>query len=112
MVYAARGDRQKAIEYYRKVIELIHADVYRLDDESGQYRTLLLVFAYTGIRWAEAVGLRVRDVEFLRRRLNVNENAVQLGVTHAVGPTKRNVPGPARHRVDGRDGQHHREDEK
>ena len=63
-------------------------DVYRLADESGQHRTLVLVLAYTGIRWGEAVGLRIRDVEFLRRRLNVNENAVQLGVSHAVGPTK------------------------
>ena len=73
-------------------------DVYRLADESGQHRTLVIVLAYTGIRWGEAVGLRVRDVEFLRRRLNVNENAVQLGVTHAVGPTKgrkeRSVPVP------------------
>jgi integrase len=38
-------------------------------------------------------------VEFLRRRLNVNENAVQLGVSHAVGPTRgreaRSVPVPA-----------------
>lgn len=46
----------------------------------------------------EAVGLRVRDVEFLRRRLSVSENAVQLGVDHAVGPTKgrkaRSVPVP------------------
>ena len=74
-------------------------DVYRLADESGQHRTLVLVFAYTGIRWGEAVGLRIRDVEFLRRRLKVNENAVQLGVSHAVGPTKgrkaRSVPVPA-----------------
>jgi integrase len=73
-------------------------DVYRLADESGPHGTLVLVLAYTGIRWGEAVGLRVRDVEFLRRRLNVNENAVQLGVNHAVGPTKgrkaRSVPVP------------------
>jgi hypothetical protein len=37
-------------------------------------------------------------VEFLRRRLAVFENAVQLGVHHAVGPTKgrkaRSVPVP------------------
>jgi hypothetical protein len=41
----------------------------------------------------------VRDVEFLRRRLSVSENAVQLGTYHAVGPTKgrkaRSVPVPA-----------------
>jgi integrase len=40
----------------------------------------------------------VADVEFLRRRLTVSENAVQLGVRHAVGPTKgrqaRSVPVP------------------
>jgi hypothetical protein len=46
------------------------------------------VLAYTGIRWGEAVAPRVRDVEFLRRRLSVSENAVQLGVNHAVGVTK------------------------
>ena len=59
----------------------------------------MLVLAYTGIRWGEAVGLRVRDVEFLRRRLNVHENAVQVGTRYAVGPTKgrkaRSVPVPA-----------------
>ena len=50
------------------------------------------------LRWGEAIALRVRDVEFLRRRLSVSENAVQLGVDHAVGPTKgrkaRSVPVP------------------
>jgi integrase len=55
--------------------------------------------AYCGVRWGEAVALRVRDVEFLRRRLSVSENAVQLSVNHAVGPTKgrkaRSVPVPA-----------------
>lgn len=63
-------------------------DVHRLADESAQHRALVLVLAYTGIRWGEAIGLRVPDIEFLRRRLSVSENAVQLGVRHAVGPTK------------------------
>ena len=49
-------------------------------------RTLAFVLAYTGIRWGEAVALKVRDVEFLRWRLSVSsENAVQLGMDHAVG---------------------------
>jgi integrase len=42
--------------------------------------------------------LRVKDVEFLKRRLTLSENAVQLGISHAVGPTKgrkaRSVPVP------------------
>jgi integrase len=57
------------------------------------------VLAYCGLRCGEAVALRVRDVQFLRRRLSVSANAVQLGVNHAVGPTKgrkaRSVPVPA-----------------
>jgi integrase len=57
-----------------------------------------LVRCTDGSWMVEAVALRVRDVEFLRRRLSVHENAVQLGVDHAVGPTKgrksRSVPVP------------------
>ena len=73
-------------------------DVGRLAGESGQHRAVVLVLAYCGIRWGEAVALRVRDVQFLRRRLSVHDNAVQLGVDHAVGQTKsrhdRSVPVP------------------
>ena len=54
---------------------------------------------YCGLRWGEAVALRVHDVEFLKRRLVVSQNAVQLGAHHAVGTTKgrkgRSVPVPA-----------------
>lgn len=73
-------------------------DVNRLAGEAGEHAALVLTLAYCGIRWGEAIALRVRDVEFLRRRLSVHENAVQLGVDHAVGPTKgrkaRSVPVP------------------
>jgi integrase len=73
-------------------------DVGRLAAESGQHRALVLTLAYCGIRWGEAVALRVRDVQFLRRRLSVHDNAVQLGVDHAEGLTKsrqeRSVPVP------------------
>jgi integrase len=73
----------------RRHVYLSADDVHRLADESGEHRKLVLVLAYTGIHWGEAIALRLRDVEFLRRRLSVSENAVQLGVDHAVGPTKR-----------------------
>jgi integrase len=52
-------------------------DVARLAAESGQHQALVLTLAYTGIRWGEAVPLRVRDVQFLRRRPTVADNAVQ-----------------------------------
>ncbi|OSC30692.1 site-specific integrase [Mycobacterium vulneris] len=73
-------------------------DVALLADKAGEHRALVLVLAYCGLRWGEAIGLRVRDVQFLRRRISVSSNAVQIGVRHEVGPTKgreaRSVPVP------------------
>ena len=65
-----------------------------------KHRALVLVLAYTGIAVGRSDGACVcADVEFLRRRISVSENAVQLGVNHAVGPTKgrkaRSVPVPS-----------------
>jgi integrase len=95
----ARGVENLPRKSARRHVYLSPEDVGRLAGESGQHRALVLVLAYCGIRWGEAVALRVRDVEFLRRRLSVHDNAVQLGVDHAVGQTKsrqhRSVPVPA-----------------
>lgn len=94
-----QGCRNLPRKTAKRHVYLSADDVHRLADESGAHRALVLTLAYTGIRWGEAVALRVRDVEFLRRRLAVSENAVQLGTRHAVGPTKgrkaRSVPVPA-----------------
>jgi integrase len=82
----------------KRRIYLTADDVDRLADASGDHRALVLVLAYCGLRWGEAIGLRVHHVQFLRRRLSVSENAVQIGVSHTVGPTKgreaRSVPVP------------------
>lgn len=59
---------------------------------------LVLVLAYTGIRWGEAIGLRVKHVNFLRHRLHIRENAVEVDGTIHVGEPKswerRTVPFP------------------
>jgi integrase len=98
-VNPAKGVENLPRRTVRRHAYLSADDVQRLADESGEHRALVLTLAYTGIRWGEAIGLRVRDVEFLRRRLSVSENAVQIGTRHAVGPTKgrkaRSVPVPA-----------------
>lgn len=97
-VNPAKGVENLPRKTARRHVYLSADDVARLADESGEHRALVLTLAYTGIRWGEAIALRVRDVEFLRRRLSIHENAVQLGVDHAVGPTKgrsaRSVPVP------------------
>jgi integrase len=95
----ARGIEGLPRKAARRHVYLSAADVHRLATESGEHRALVYVLAFCGVRWGEAIALRVRDVEFLKRRLVVAENAVQLGVAHAVGQTKgrkvRSVPVPS-----------------
>jgi integrase len=95
---SARGVENLPRKSAQRHVYLSPEDVGRLAGESGQHRALVLVLAYCGVRWGEAVALRVHDVQFLRRRLSVHDNAVQLGVDHAVGETKgrkeRSVPVP------------------
>ena len=97
-VNPAKGVENVPRKTARRRVYLSADDVHRLADEAGEHRSLVLVLAYCGLRWGEAIGLRFRDVEFLRRRLTVSTNAVQLGVNHAVGRTKnrqdRPVPVP------------------
>lgn len=63
-----------------------------------QLAVLVLLLAYTGIRWGEAIGLRVKHVNFLRNRLHIRENAVQVNAEIHVGEPKswerRTVPFP------------------
>lgn len=62
----------------------------RLANESGRYRSLVLLLGVGGLRWGEAAALRVCDVNFLRRRINMHRNAVQVGRQFAVGSLKSN----------------------
>jgi integrase len=84
--------REKPTKPKRKHVYLDHEAVARLAGESGDHRALVLTLAYTGIRWGEAVALRVRHVDEVRRRLLVTDNAVQLGVDPAVGDPKDDEP--------------------
>lgn len=79
-------------------VYLTHEQVDALAREAGQYATLVRVLAYTGIRWGEASGLRVKHLDMLRGRLQVDENAVKVGTVVIVGTPKshkvRSVPFP------------------
>ncbi|MDO9591132.1 MAG: site-specific integrase, partial [Microcella sp.] len=78
---------------------LSHAQVGALVRQSGDSSALVAFLAYTGLRWGEATALRVRDVDMLRRRVSVVENAVRIGSVVHVGSPKshraRSVPFPA-----------------
>jgi len=82
----------------KRQVFLTHRQVTDLAAAAGDYEGLVLLLAYTGLRWGEATGLRVRSLDMLRRRATVSENAVQVGSRVVVGTTKshkqRSVPLP------------------
>lgn len=80
-------------------VYLTHEQLHRFANECGTHKTFVLVLGYCGLRWGEAIGLRVKDVDLQRRRLNINQNAVEIGSRVEVGTPKtherRSVPFPA-----------------
>ncbi|GIU55652.1 site-specific integrase [Arthrobacter sp. NicSoilC12] len=92
----------RGVKMPRKVkkehVYLSHQQVHDLAAEA-KHGTLVLVLAYTGLRWGEVTALRVKDVNPMRRRLNVVLNAVEVGSKIEVGTPKthkrRTVPFPA-----------------
>lgn len=56
------------------------AEVARLADAIHPgYRMLVLILAYSGIRWGEAVALRRQACDLLRRQLRIEESAPEIG---------------------------------
>ncbi|RFA08078.1 hypothetical protein B7R54_01755 [Subtercola boreus] len=55
---------------------------------ASEHATLVHTLAYTGLRWGETIGLRVRSLDTNRRRMLVDENAVTIGSRIIVGTPK------------------------
>jgi integrase len=53
-----------------------------------RFRALVLVAAYTGLRWGELAGLRVKRVDLLHRQITVAEQLLEVRGRLAFGPTK------------------------
>lgn len=54
-----------------------------------RHGSLAIVAAYSGLRWGELAGLRVRDLDMLRRRLTVRSALVEAsGQAPRLGPAK------------------------
>lgn len=78
---------------------LSHQQVAELAEAVGpDYRLVVLFLAYTGLRWGEMAALRVRRIDFLRRRALVAESVTPVKGVLTFGPTKgherREVPIP------------------
>lgn len=81
----------------KRRVYLTHAQVDQLAAEAS-YPEVVHFLAYTGLRWGEATALRLADVDFSRRRVHVQENAVMVnGKVHTGTPkthVTRSVPYP------------------
>jgi integrase len=62
---------------------------YPIPEIGQQYRALVLLLAFCGLRWGEAAGLKVGRVDLLRRRLTVAETLSEVG-GHLVWGTPKN----------------------
>lgn len=78
---------------------LTHQQVELLAQQAASHATLVLLLAYTGLRWGEAVALRTGSLDRSRRRLLIRANAVNVRGTIVPGTPKshavRTVPYPA-----------------
>lgn len=71
----------------REHLYLSHEQLGALADASGEHKALIMTLGYCGLRWGEATGLRVRDVDLARKRISVNQNAVEVrGLIHLETP--------------------------
>ena len=57
---------------------LTHDQVADFANEAGRGRLIVLVLAYTGLRWGELAALRVGRVDLLRRRIHVAEAVTEV----------------------------------
>jgi len=78
---------------------LTHAEVERLAASAGNDGDIIRLLAYTGLRFGEMAALRVRRVDFLRRRLTIAEAVTEVGRRLEFGTPEthqqRTVPLPA-----------------
>ncbi|WP_169583218.1 MULTISPECIES: tyrosine-type recombinase/integrase [Microbacterium] len=68
-------------------VYLTHRQVAELAQRAA-YPHVVYFLSYTGLRWGEATGLRLRDVDLTRRRVTVYENAVLVNGHIHVGSPK------------------------
>ena len=94
---------------------LSHDELHRLAFASGRFRTLVLTLGYCGLRFGEAVALKVSDLDLDARRIRVSRSVTHVAtIGMQEGPTKshatRSVPIPKflapmlKADIEGRDG--------
>lgn len=76
-----------------------HADVVRILDELPEpHRSMVELMVWCGLRWGEAAGLRLVDVDWLRRRIQIvgaMENRIGWKEYPKSAKSRRELPVPA-----------------
>lgn len=72
----------------RKNVYLTAEQLHALAAEAGRYQSLVLLLGTAGLRWGEAAALRVGDIDFLKRKVVLHENAVMVGADVHLGTLK------------------------
>ena len=83
----ARGVKLPRKDAARKVY-LTAKQLGLLVGECTRYKELVWLLGTVGLRWGEAAALRVRDVNVLRNRINIERNAVTVGSEVIIGTPK------------------------
>lgn len=85
----------KGVDLPRKIVKrrpyLTMQQVEVLAVNCNEHATLILTMAYTGLRWGEVTALTLSDFDALRKRLAVNQNAVDVSGTIVVGTPKNHT---------------------
>lgn len=64
---------------------LTHAQVVTLSGVDAEHELMFEFLAYTDLRWGEAVALRIRHLNMLRKRITIEDNAVMVKGTYEIG---------------------------
>lgn len=84
----ARGVKKPKMPARKRHHYLTHGELQALARASGEYRPLVLLLGYGGLRWGEATALRVGDLDISRRRLRVERAFSDVGGRLILGETK------------------------
>jgi integrase len=83
------GDVQQPRKNTAEKMALTHAQVHELASAAGELATMVYVLAYGGLRYGECAALRIRDIDFEKRRIRVSRSVTYVsGKGQLEGPTK------------------------
>lgn len=89
---ASPKQMRKAVEWFTpRQVGLIADQLARRD------QAMVMLMAWCGLRWGECAGLRVKDVDWMRRLVSVSQAVTQSGRVKAYlknDPSRRDIPAP------------------